>query len=173
MALKHWEVAVVISACLGASSGACNRVARQHPAGLEADVFSFHLALKNKDFARAASFMAPKWRAPFQAAWAPTTKGADFLDIDMNGLERSPDLEFAHVQAVLAYTLTGDLVRREHVVRTLWKGEGTGWYLDSAPEPPSEFVVAAPTPPSAGPSPPAPEPADSSSPAEESGFGGG
>lgn len=149
---------------------ACNRVARQHPLSLDDDVFSFHQAIKNKDFRRASSFMDPKWRDGFDRAWRNTKNGAEFLELEVIETRKTEDAEYAHVEAQLRYVVSGTLNTRDYTFRTLWKGEGTGWFIDGAVDPPPEFrLPAAPenaTPPAAA---PAPQPA----PGAEPSFGGG
>lgn len=165
MMSRAWLAGALLALCTWGSGSVCGRVARQHPLTLDDDVFVFHQAIKGKDFRRAATFISPRFQAKFEEAWRPTVRGADFFEIEVIQTRRSEDADYAHVEARLLYTVTGALNQREYMVLTLWKGEGTGWKMDSMLEAPPEFRGAA------GPVVPVPDaPANSASP--DTTFGG-
>jgi hypothetical protein len=132
---------------LGLGSGAtCESFARNHPITLDSEVFSFHKALADRRYAEAARHMDPALRQPFVEQWLRADQYADIQAVDVTSVDKTPDLEFAHVTAVVGYADRNTLVVREHRLHELWKADGATWTISAAIPPPPVAGLVTPQP---------------------------
>lgn len=136
--------------------GSCDTMARQHPVSLETEVFEFHQLIKNKKFSDASLYVREDLRDQFLNQWRRGETLLDIQEVEVTRVQKSPDAEFAQVDARMSFVMAGSLTVKQHKLFELWKGVGKTWEIDAEVRPPPDLTPVATPAPAADPAKPAP-----------------